>query len=200
MAVIWVDNSCFWFCAFGEMNLIDELFFFDGWETKKINIMIIISIPQPTFAFYYLRKGFDISQPNCEFRQEKARNITARLMWGHIPPLLTVLNRQQTLLIKAGCDRRSEIHQNHYPTASSDGKVHSGEFRMRVHHINFHHNTYFFFIHVPSDLSLARRPSITFNPICYLFFIRTNAFMSMRSTRLFWEQQCHDLSHGQMST
>lgn len=49
---------------------------------------------------------FDISQPNCEFRQEKARNFT---LHSPLVTLYSVHGRQQTLLIKAGCDRRNQI-------------------------------------------------------------------------------------------
>lgn len=116
MAVIWVDCSWFWFffllfAVDGENeSLIDELFFFDGWRTKKINIKIIISNPQRRRFCVFLRFEkkdiFDISQPNCEFRQEKARNFT---MYPPLMTLYSVLGRQQTLLIKAGCDRRNQI-------------------------------------------------------------------------------------------
>jgi hypothetical protein len=86
---------------------------------------------------------FDISQPNCEFRQEKAmmmmredaegRCTYSLLKTFHRKKLRTgksfSCNLKQTLLIKAGCDRMNEISSlKSLPTASSDGKVHSKEY------------------------------------------------------------------------
>lgn len=156
-----------------------------------------------SFSFDFLFFYFDISQPNCEFRQEnRPQNSTPvvrfisyffhlQFQLYHFCSLL--IYWKQTLLIKAGCDR-GERDFIRITTNSQFWRRRSllRNSKCGLIHINFHYN---FSIHVSSDLSLAssRRPSITFNSNFYLFLMQWQCIHQHTVPLLFF---CCRLSKG----
>lgn len=144
----------------------------------------------------FAKSLFDISQPNCEFRQKKRPGTT------HHGDSLSIdrywrrsIELGGSLMCLIGSRRCSSklavIEEARFNEITIQQPVLTAKYTPGISECGFvtliFITTLIFFIHVPSDLSLARRPSITFNPICYLFFIHSNAFVSTRNTRRFCE-------------